>query len=371
MRIVIFGLSITSSWGNGHATLLRGLFRALHNMGHKVHFFERDTPYYASHRDATSFPFATVHLYTDWAAIVPEARRELADADVAIATSYCQDGKEASELIRESQLWRKAYYDMDTPVTLNQLGKGETVPYLPAGGFAGFDIVLSYTGGFALEQLREVLGAPRTAALYGWVDAEVYYPVAAESKFTSNLSYLGTYAADRQQALADLLVRPAESLGGYRFLIGGAMYTHTQLWPKNIRYIDHVSPAEHRAFYSSSPVTLNITRSSMAAMGYCPSGRLFEAAACGTAVMSDDWHGLDTFFTPGEEIMIVRSTREAIAAISSDPDQLKRLGYRSRERALSCHTAEIRARRLVQLLELLPDESNTSSEAVELTAGKA
>jgi spore maturation protein CgeB len=371
MKIVIFGLSVTSSWGNGHATLLRGLFRALHNMGHEVHFFERDTPYYASHRDLDSLSSATIHLYSDWAAIVQKARRELSDADVGMVTSYCQDGRNASELVVESPSWRKAFYDMDTPVTLSQLQKGESVPYLPVGGFAGFDIVFSYTGGLALEQLRDVLGAKRTAALYGWVDPQMYYRVPAEAGFVSQVSYLGTYAADRQRALDDLFVRPAESLERYQFLIGGTMYPGTQLWPKNIRFIDHVSPVDHRAFYSSSPITLNITRGSMAAMGYCPSGRLFEAAACGTAVMSDNWEGLDTFFTPGEEIMIVQSTAQAISAITADSDQLARIGSRARDRALSCHTAELRAKRLIELLDQLPDESSCMSEQAELTSERA
>src|SRR4051812_34110152 len=111
MKIVIFGLSVTSSWGNGHATLLRGLFRALNGMGHEVHFFERDTPYYAASRDLTSLPSATIHLYSDWNAVLQEARRELSDAEVGLVTSYCQDGRQASELVRDSDLWRKAFYD--------------------------------------------------------------------------------------------------------------------------------------------------------------------------------------------------------------------------------------------------------------------
>jgi spore maturation protein CgeB len=371
MKIVIFGLSVTSSWGNGHATLLRGLFRALHKLGHEVHFFERDTPYYAAHRDLTSLSSATIHLYSGWTAIRGEAARELSDADAGMVTSYCPDGRDASRLVLDSPLWRKVFYDMDTPVTLSQLEKGEPVPYLPAGGFAGFDIVLSYTGGRALEQLREVLGAPRTAALYGWVDQDVYCRVPATPEFSANLSYLGTYAADRQRGLESFFIKPAEALESCRFLIGGAMYRDTELWPNNIRFVDHVSPADHRAFYSSSPVTLNITRGSMAAMGYCPSGRLFEAAACGTAVMSDDWQGLDTFFTPDEEIILVQSTGDAIRAISQHPDYLNRVGARARERTLACHTAEIRAKRLIDLLNVLPDESTSNSDRIELTAERA
>lgn len=367
MKLVIFGLSVTSAWGNGHATLLRGLFRALYGEGHEVHFFERDAPYYAAHRDLESFPYATVHLYSDWSSTLPTAERLLSDADVGIVTSYCQDGNQACEVILQSKLWRKLFYDMDTPVTLSRLEKGETVPYLPSTGLGGFDLVLSYTGGLALRQLRERLGAQRTAPLYGWVDPEVYYRVPEEPNYASQLSYLGTYAADRQHALEKLLITPARRLLDYRFLIGGAMYPKTEAFSNNVRIIDHVSPPDHRAFYSSSPLTLNITRGSMAAMGYCPSGRLFEAAACGTAVVSDWWEGLDTFFTPGEEILIAESTADAISAISSASQDLRRIGQQARERALSCHTAAIRAQRLLELLDRLPDESSAELEP-ELTA---
>src|SRR5947209_14617501 len=130
MKIVIFGLSVTSAWGNGHATLWRGLFRALHNCGHQVHFFERDTPYYAPHRDAPTLPYAHVHLYADWRDIKADAMRELRDADVGMVTSYCPDGIAACNLILHSGLWRSVFYDMDTPVTLSRLERGEAVEYL-------------------------------------------------------------------------------------------------------------------------------------------------------------------------------------------------------------------------------------------------
>lgn len=351
MKIVIFGLSVTSAWGNGHATLLRGLFRALHNRGHQVHFFERDTPYYAPHRDAPTLPYAQVHLYADWHGIKAEAARELKDADVGMVTSYCPDGVAACDLVLHSNLWRSVFYDMDTPVTLSRLERGEKVEYIPPDGLGGFDLVLSYTGGQALRQLHEKLQARRVETLYGWVDPAIHHRVEPSPKFTANLSYLGTYAADRQAALERLLISPAKTLSDRQFLIGGAMYTGREAWPGNIRFFDHVAPPEHCAFYSSSPLTLNITRGSMAAMGYCPSGRLFEAAACGTAVLSDWWEGLDTFLEPGEEILIAQSTDEAMAAISHDPKSLARIGARAKEKALTCHTAENRAERLLSLLQ--------------------
>jgi spore maturation protein CgeB len=357
MRVVFFGLSITSAWGNGHATLLRGLFRALRAGGHEVHFFEKDVPYYAAHRDTTSFPYVNVRLYSNWASIAAEAETLLVSADVGIVTSYCADALNACELVLSSRLWRKVFYDMDTPVTLSRLEDGEAVPYIPEYGLGDFDLVLSYTGGRALAPLKSKLHAARVATLYGWVDPETHYRVPSDPKFASDLSYLGTYAADRHKALHELLIGPAKELHDCRFLVGGAMYPDANEWPKNVKFLDHVSPPEHSQFYSSSLLTLNITRQSMARMGYCPSGRLFEAAACGTAVLSDWWEGLDTFFEPGREILIAPSTQEAVRWISFDREEILRIGQRAMEKALACHTAEIRAQRLIDILQVLPDES--------------
>ncbi|HEY7307203.1 MAG TPA: glycosyltransferase [Bryobacteraceae bacterium] len=366
MKIVVFGLAVSSAWGNGHATLLRGLFRALHSLGHDVHFFERDTPYYASHRDATSLPFAALHLYSAWKDVLPLAAELLRESDVGMVTSYCPDGAAACELLLGANIPRSVFYDMDTPVTLSRLQQGQQIDYVPGSGLQGFDLVLSYTGGMALEELRNRLGARCVATLYGWVDPEIHHRVPPSQRFAADLSYLGTYSADRQHALEDLLLRPARSLLDYRFVIGGAMHPEAGLWPENVRYFDHVAPPDHPAFYSSAPLTLNVTRGSMAAMGYCPSGRLFEAAACGTAVLSDWWAGLDSFFEPGEEILIAASTADAIPAITKDKAALSRIGMRARERALDCHTAQIRAQRLIRLFEA----PTSVADAGELTSAK-
>lgn len=356
MRIVIFGLSVSSSWGNGHATLWRGLLRALHQQGHEIDFFERDTPYYARWRDVTSLPYAHLHLYSNWDEVRPEAKAALMNANVGVATSYCPDGVAACDLVLNSKLTRTVFYDMDTPVTLSRLGRGELVEYLPPQGLAGFDLVLSYTGGQALDLLREKLGARCAATLYGWVDPAIHHRVDSSRWYDADLSYLGTYSADRQDALEDLFFTPARLIPDCKFVIGGAMYPNPESWPKNIRHYHHVGPPEHCAFYSSSPLTLNVTRASMAAMGYCPSGRFFEASAVGTAVLSDWWEGLDTFFKPGEEILIADSATEAIAAVKRDRGALQKIGARAKQRTLDCHTAEIRARRLTEMIESPVDE---------------
>lgn len=364
MKIVIFGLSISSAWGNGHATLLRGLFRALHEQGHEVHFFERDVPYYASHRDVGALPYAHLHLYSDWNVNLSQSKLQLADADAAMVTSYCPDGLAAYELILNANVPRTVFYDMDTPVTLSRLERDEQVDYIPREGLKEFDLVLSYTGGDALHQLKSKLGARCVAPLYGWVDPTVHHRVQPSADFESHLSYLGTYSADRQGGLEQFLLAPARQLAGQQFLVAGAMYPDPSSWPSNVRHFEHIAPPEHAAFYSSSPLTLNITRASMAAMGFCPSGRLFEAAACRTAVLSDWWVGLDIFFTPGEEILIATSTADAIGALQKGSAEWERIAARAQQRTLDCHTARIRATRLVSLLESPRDEASEAEENV-------
>lgn len=354
MKFVVFGLSISSAWGNGHATLLRGLFRALHQKGHEVHFFERDVPYYAVNRDATSFPFVYLHLYSDWESVAAVAKSELASADVAIVTSYCADGAAASQFVLDVKPSRTVFYDMDTPVTLSRLERGDPVPYLPADGLRDFDLVLSYTGGRALDELRRKLSARSVATLYGWVDPDTYYHVTPVPNYAADLSYLGTYSQDREEAFNELFLGAARLLPSAKFSVGGAMYQNMGNWPANVRHFEHVAPPEHRAFYSSSPLTLNVTRASMAAMGYCPSGRLFEAAACGTLVLSDWWVGLDTFFTPGEQILIARNVEDTMAALSLDAAEIARMAGEARQRTLDCHSARARAQTLLDLLEQPP-----------------
>jgi spore maturation protein CgeB len=369
MKIVIFGLSVSSAWGNGHATLLRGLFRALHQQGHETHFFERDTPYYASHRDAPFLPYAHLHLYADWVENLPLATRELAEADVAMVTSYCPDGTAACELVLAAKAGRKVFYDLDTPVTLSRLEQGETVNYLPAEGLSEFDLVLSYTGGRALDQLQSRLGARRVASLYGWVDPAIHHRVPASPRYEADLSYLGTYSADRQAGVHKLLMEPARQIPGKQFVIAGAMYSNRESWPANVRHFEHIAPPDHPAFYSSAPLTLNVTRASMAAMGYCPSGRLFEAAACGAAVISDWWEGLDTFFEPGREIVIAESSGDVVASLAQDQFVTGQIAARARERTLDCHTAGQRARRLIDLLESSRSETDQAEHHLIATRG--
>jgi spore maturation protein CgeB len=353
VKIVIFGLTLSSSWGNGHATLWRGLISALSSRGHEVLFFEKDVPYYAAHRDLTSLPGAQLVLYSDWSAISSVARRSVVDADATIVTSYCPDANSATQLILDSAPGAlHVFYDLDTPVTLARVNAGEHVEYLPAAGLRSFDLVLSYTGGAALTSLRALLGARRVATLYGHVDPQSHRPVAGGPGPRADLSYLGTYAYDRQSSLEKLLIEPARRRPHKRFVLGGSGYPDGFPWTANLWFTRHVPPDRHPWFFCSSRLTLNVTRADMAALGYCPSGRLFEAAACGTAVLSDSWEGLDRFLCPGEEILVANSTEEALLALECSDEELARIARAARDRVLSEHTSARRAQELITLLEV-------------------
>jgi spore maturation protein CgeB len=365
MKLVIFGLTISSSWGNGHATVWRGLCRELAHLGHQVIFFEKNVAYYAAHRDFHEVPGGKLILYDTWSDALAQARQHLADADVAMVTSYCPDGIAAAELVMASRPL-KVFYDLDTPVTLEQIESGQGVGYIGASGLRDFDIVLSFTGGRALTELQTRLGARRAVALYGSVDPDVHRPVAARESYRADLSYIGTYAEDRQAMLNALFLEPARRLPERRFLIAGAQYPPAFTWLQNLFFVRHIAPPDHPALYSSSRLTLNVTRRAMAQAGHCPSGRLFEAAACGTPIVTDYWDGLESFFQPGEEILVAHQTTDVLAALELSDDQLGRIAGRARQRAIEEHCAVRRARQLEAILDsVAADEPETLAGAAE------
>jgi spore maturation protein CgeB len=333
-------------------------------------FFERDVPYYAAARDLTFLDGgAELVLYRDWASISDKVAMEMGQADVAMVTSYCPDALAASALIADRAPALSVFYDLDTPVTLARLGAGEPVPYLPAHGLGDFDLVLSYTGGEALNALRTRLGARRALPLYGHVDPAQHRPATPSNAFQGDLSYLGTYADDRQQALEQLFIEPARRRPDQRFMLGGAGYPADFPWTDNIYFVRHLPPADHPSFFCSSRLTLNVTRRDMAAMGYCPSGRLFEAAACGVAVISDWWEGMDSFFEPGVEILIARDAADSLAALDMPEAEVQRIAAAARSRVLEEHSSEHRARELVDILKGL-NPSTQASAAPVLAAGE-
>ncbi len=344
MKIVIFGLSITSSWGNGHATTFRALAKALNARGHRIVFFERNLEWYASNRDCPEPPFCDVRLYEEWQEALPVVRDELRHADVAVLGSYFPDGLQAADEILDSNACVKAFYDIDTPVTmaaLRQYGKAE---YLSSWQIPGFDVYFSFTGGPILRELRERFGVRRAFPLYCSFDPQEYRRFRVNRRFACDLSYMGTYASDRQPTLEELLCTPARYLPRQNFMVAGPQYPKSIRWPENVRRIVHLNPRWHGRFYSSSRFTLNVTRRDMVQAGYSPSVRLFEAAACGATMISDNWPGLESFFVPGREILIPADHREVLRYLTEMGDaERQRIGDAAQARVLAEHTSEYRA----------------------------
>jgi spore maturation protein CgeB len=350
MKFVIVGLTITSSWGNGHATTYRGLVRELTRLGHQVLFLERDVEWYANNRDLPRPPFGTTRLYDDFADLKDRFTEAVRKADIVIVGSYVQEGIRIGEWVRRTNSGIAAFYDIDTPVTLAKLRAGDN-EYLSATLIPKYDLYLSFTGGPTLKTLEKKFGSPCARALYCSFDPEIYHPESRSIRW--DLAYMGTYSEDRQPIVDRLLVEPARREPACKFAVVGPQYPDKISWPKNVRRINHLSPREHRKFYNSQRFTLNVTRKDMVQAGYSPSVRLFEAAACATPIISDYWKGLDELFETEEEILIANGPEDTLKYLQMSESERRCIGERARERVLRDHTAAHRALELESYLSEL------------------
>lgn len=349
MKLVFLGLSITSAWGNGHATTYRGLLRELTARGHEVLFLERDVPWYAANRDLPEPPYCRTLLYTSLDELRDCHTRDVQTADGVIVGSYVPDGVAVGEWVTTTARGLSAFYDIDTPITLAKLRRGDH-EYLSPALIPRYSLYLSFTGGPMLQQLEHEYGAQAVRALYCAVDPMVYRPEeGAEVRY--DLGYMGTYSADRQPTLERLLIRAAQRWTVGRFAVAGPQYPVDIPWPSNVERMEHLAPAEHRAFYNAARFTLNVTRADMIRAGWSPSIRLFEAAACGVPIISDEWPGLSDFFRIGTEILIAQDTTQMLLYLRDLSDDARHaIGERARTRVLAEHTAAHRAAQLESYL---------------------
>lgn len=261
LDIVVLGLSITSSWGNGHATTYRALIKALAARGHRITFLERDVPWYRQHRDLEAAPYCRIELYNALRDIPTRFSQRIMDADLVILGSYVPDGAALADWITMNARGVTAFYDIDTPVTLAKIEQNEA-EYISAAMIPRFDLYLSFTGGPVLDLLEEKYGSPRARPLYCAVDADLHAPVKTDQQWL--LGYLGTYSEDRQPTLDRLLIAPARRMKRERFVVAGPQYPRSVRWPANVERIEHLAPKEHPAFFGGQRYTLNVTRANMA-----------------------------------------------------------------------------------------------------------
>jgi spore maturation protein CgeB len=343
LNIVIIGLSVTSSWGNGHATTYRALIEALTSRGHRVTFLERDVPWYRDHRDLIKPCGWNVELYQSLQDLPRRFAPLIRDTNLVIVGSYVPDGIAIAEWVTAHAEGITAFYDIDTPVTL--AGLDQDLEYLAAAMIPRFDLYLSFSGGPIPGMIEDTYGSPMARVLYCSADPSLYRPLPAEKQW--EMGYLGTYSDDRQPSVERLLLAPAKAIPDRRFVLGGPKYPAHLAWPDNVERIDHLPQHEHALFYSRQRFTLNVTRADMRALGFSPSVRLFEAAACGTPVISDRWAGIETIFEPATEILLVSDMREVIQILRELPEERRRsIADRARRRILAEHTPDHRARQL-------------------------
>lgn len=352
MKIVVFGLTVTSTWGNGHGTTFRALLGALYARGHNITFFEKDVEWYASNRDLPNPEFCHVRLYTSWDEVLPAARSALKDADVAMVGSYFPDGIAALDEMAESTARVKTFYDIDTPITIAALRNEGTLDYLETRQIPGLDIYFSFTGGPMLHEIEKRWGARHAVPLYCSFDEQIYRRHQPNEEFVCDLSYMGTYAPDRQPKIEELLCEPARQCAAQKFIVAGPQYPEDVKWPANVQRIYHLNPQWHPGFYSSSRLTLNVTRRDMVMAGYSPSVRLFEAAACGATIVSDNWPGLESFFVPGKEILLPVDSGDVVRYLAELSEiEVRQIGERAQERVRAEHTSLRRAREFESAIE--------------------
>jgi spore maturation protein CgeB len=352
MKLVVFGLSISSSWGNGHATTYRSLLKAFADRGHQITFYEWDAPWYGgAHRDLMSPDFCDLVLYGSWDTAGAAAIATAREADAVIVGSYVNAGARVVDSLVAAGVEPLYFYDIDTPITVAALRAGGS-DYLRTDQVPLFRRYLSFTGGpFLQEVLERELGATEALPLYCSVDPDRYAAAAPDPRLQADLAYMGTFALDRQPVVEKFLNAPARLLPERSFLVAGPQYPDDLAWPKNVCRIEHLAPGDHSAYYSSARWQLNATRADMVAAGWSPSVRLFEAGACGAAIISDQWPGIEEFFTPGEEILLPRSTREVVEILTDTPEHERvEMGDAIRRRVMREHTAEKRAAELEEYL---------------------
>ena len=345
LSITFLGLSITSSWGNGHATTYRGLVRELAARGHEILFLEHDKPWYTENRDLPEPPWGRTELYRSVEELFDRFGPAVATSDLVIVGSYVPQGIEVGRWVQQTARGGTAFYDIDTPVTLAALERGEC-EYLAADLVPGYDLYLSFTGGPVLERIERTLGSPRARPLFCSFDPEGYFP-EPETEHRWDLAYMGTYCDDRQPTVERLLLEPARRLEDGRFALAGSGFSEAPDRPGNLELLGHLPPGEHRRFYNTQRYTLNVTRAEMKRLGWSPSVRLFEAAGCGTPIVSDAWPGIEDFFTPGLEIFLATSPEEVIHLLRETPTEVRRqVAERARTRVTAEHTASRRAAQL-------------------------
>ncbi|MCQ8241700.1 CgeB family protein [Rhizosaccharibacter radicis] len=351
MKIAVYGSSLLSSYWNGAATYYRGLFAAMARRGHAISFFEPDAFDRQAHRDIDPPDWVRSVVYPATPDAVRAVLAEAADADVAIKCSGV--GVFDAELLRGLHGAGRpggvhVFLDVDAPATLAELGDAPDHPLhavLPE-----LDLVLTYGGGNPVVSRYREAGARRCVPIYNALDPATHHPAPAVERFSAELSLLANRLPDREARIEEFFLRPAALLPDQRFLLGGNGW-HDKPLPPNVRALGHVATAAHNSFNCSARAVLNVARDSMAAVGFSPATRVFEAAGAGACLLTDAWEGIELFLQPDQEVLVARDGQDVAEHLRAlTPERARRIGEAAMRRVLAGHTYDRRAVLLERVL---------------------
>jgi spore maturation protein CgeB len=368
VRIGFWGSSLVSAYWNGAATYYRGILRALAQLGNDITFFEPDAYDRQKHRDISDPEWARIVVYN--AGSQTEVDRSLsasAQFDVVVKASgvgVLDEFLEARISSMQSSVC-KVFWDVDAPATLDRLATNrDEDPFHKT--LSHFDLVLTYGGGTRVTDGYLRLGARQCFAIYNAFDPDVHFPVAPDSRFECDLSFLGNRLPDREERVDEFFLRAASAAPEQNFVLGGSGWADKSM-PANVRYVGHVYTADHNAFNCSARIVLNISRGSMARYGFSPATRVFEAAGAGACLVTDFWEGIDSFLQPGAEILVTGSGAETAEIVRGmNPERARSIGAAARRRILAEHTYSRRGALVNNIL--LETVASRNAQAVEMPA---
>ncbi|MDT8070771.1 MAG: glycosyltransferase [Terriglobia bacterium] len=350
MRIFVFGSSITSSYWNGAATYYRGIYRNLAALEHDITFAEPDIYNRQQNRDLSEVEYAKVIVY--------QTPRDLDDLLGLAATADLiikHSGIGADDAVLERRVLEirsrgrmVAFWDVDAPATLASVEADPTNPFRML--IPQYDFVFTYGGGAPVVEHYLELGAQNCYPIYNALDPEMHFPIAADPSLACDLVFVGNRLPDRESRVEEFFVRAAELAPEMKFILGGEGWGSKRL-PSNVLWIGHVGTNMHNRLNCSARMVLNINRDSMADVGFSPPTRIFEAAGAGACLITDYWRGIETFFEPGEEILVAHDAQEIVSYLrETSSAQRDAIGTRMRQRALQEHAYASRAREVDAIL---------------------
>jgi spore maturation protein CgeB len=360
MKMAFYGSSLLSSYWNGAATYYRGILKALAALGHEITFYEPDAYDRQAHRDIDPPDWCRVVVYPGTAEGLLTVARQATAADIVVKASGV--GYEDDVLLQQVMLHASpdaitVFWDVDAPATLAELRASPE--HVLRRALPQLDLVLTYGGGNPVVRAYAELGARECVPIYNALDPDTHHPVPPEPRYSAHLSFLGNRLPDREARVESFFLQPAARLPGKQFMLGGSGWGDKPM-PANVSYLGHVPTAAHNAFNCTPLAVLNISRDSMADIGFSPATRVFEAAGAGACLITDHWQGIEQFLAPGDEVLVARDGKDVADHLASlTQAEAKRIGENALARVLSDHTYAQRARLADQLFR---DHARTRAE---------